>query len=229
MFSNVIAEAKEYTRSVVTFYRMTDGRVESNIGTYVHLDDDGHILSASHIFKMGSEDPISTISVILDGRYFSADYIADDIPNDIILLKIRDFKPGSIKAFPKFLNGSTGELPRGTPLVRLGYPKGHPHSNFSVIWDEAINGFRVDEKNTRVTCYHNDGILTGYENRENGVRLLEMSTPALMGQSGGPVLTANGAMAGLQSRNTGYEFEAETGRAATHIAIAKLLEKHNLL
>ena len=73
MFSKAIADAKEYTRPVVILYLMTDGRVESNVGTFVHLDDVGHILSASHIFKMGSEDPISSVSVIFDGRYFSAD------------------------------------------------------------------------------------------------------------------------------------------------------------
>jgi len=55
MFSKVIAEAKEYTRPVVILYRFTDGRVESNIGTFFHVDDLGHILSASHIFKMGKE------------------------------------------------------------------------------------------------------------------------------------------------------------------------------
>lgn len=225
MFSNVIAEAKEYTRSVVILYRFADGKVESNLGTYIHVDDRGHILSASHIFKMGSEDPITSISVIFDGQYLNADYIGDDVPNDVILLKIKDYKPGSVKAFPRFLNSSIGELPRGTPLVRLGYPKGNPFSQIPVSWDEANSRFCLDGSNTKVTCFHNEGTVMGYEDRENGVRLLEMSTPALMGQSGGPVLTAEGAVAGIQSRNTGYDFEPETGRAATHLAIAQLLEK----
>lgn len=206
MFSKVIAEAKEYTRPVMILYRFTDGRVESNIGTYFHVDDIGHILSASHIFKMGSEDPISSISVIFDGRYFKADYIADDIPNDIVLLKIKDYEPGSVKIFPKFLKGSIGEIPQGTPLVRLGYPKGDPHSNIPITWDEASKGFVLDEFNTRVSCFHNDGIVIQYVDRDQDVRLLEMSTPALMGQSGGPVLSADGTVVGLQSRNTVLEF-----------------------
>lgn len=230
MFSKVISEAREYTRPVVILYKFTDGRVESNLGTFFHIDDLGHILSASHIFKMGSEDPITSISVIFDGRYFQADYVADDVLNDIILLRIKDFKSGSIKAFPKFMKGSIGELPRGTPLLRVGYPKGNPHSNIPVAWDEAINGFTLDEKKIRVTCLSNDGVVTQYVDRDNDVRLMEMSTPALMGQSGGPVLSANGTVVGLQSRNTVWEFPAhppqETGLAASHIVIAKFLEKH---
>jgi hypothetical protein len=230
MFSKVVADAKEYTRPVVILYRFTDGRVESNIGTFFHVDDCGHILSASHIFKMGSEDPISSISIIFSGRYFKADYIADDIQNDIVLLKITDYVPGSIKIFPKFLKGSIGELPQGTPLVRLGYPKGEPHSNIPIAWDEANQGFALDETQIKITCFHNDGIVTQYVDRDKDVRLLEMSTPALMGQSGGPVLSAEGTVVGLQSRNTVLEIPAEqpleTGLAASHIVIAKFLEPY---
>lgn len=227
MFSSAITEAKEYTRSVVILYRFTDGRVESNVGTFVHVDDDGNILSASHIFKMGSEDPISSISVIFDGRYVAADYVADDVVNDLILLKIRDYRPGSVKAFPKFLNGSVGELTRGTPLVRLGFPKGEPHSNILVAWDSALNGFRLDDA-TKVSSFHNEGTVIQYADRDNNVRLIEISSPALMGQSGGPVLNTDATVVGLQSRNTVLELPTkpplETGLAASHIAIARLLK-----
>lgn len=229
MFSKVIAEAKEYTRSVVILYRFADGKVESNLGTYFHVDDLGHILSASHIFKMGSEDQIISISVIFDGQYFSADYVADDVPNDIILLKIKDYKRGSVKAFPKFLDASTGELARGTRLARLGFPKGQPHSNISVSWDEVNNSFRLNEA-AKVSCFHNDGTVIQYVDRENNVRLIEISTPALMGQSGGPVFTTEGTIVGLQSRNTVLELPGkpplETGLAASHLAIAKFLKNN---
>jgi len=230
MFLKVIAEAKEYTRPVLILYRFTDGRLESNIGTFIHVDDLGHILNASHIFKMGSEDPISSISLRFDGQYIKANYISDDILNDIVLLKIQDYEPGSIKVFPKFLKSSIRELPHGTPLIRLGYPKGNPHSNISVAWDEKNQGFVLDETKTKVTCFHNDGIVTQYVDRDKEVRLLEMSTPALMGQSGGPVLSAEGTVVGLQSRNTVLELPDEppfeTGLAASHIVIARFLEKH---
>lgn len=229
MFLKAIAEAKEFTRSIVILYRMTDGRVESIVGTCVHIDDDGHILSASHIFKMGSEDPVRTVQVIFDGRYFSADYIADDVPNDIILLRIRDYKPGSIKAFPKFLDGSIGELPRGVPLIRFGYPMGDPHSNVRASWDHMRNCFCFDGE-AKVSFYFNEGIVTQYVDREKEVRLMELSSPALIGQSGGPVLTMEGIVVGLQSRNTLWELPKkppfETGLATSHIAIAGFLKKH---
>lgn len=229
MFSKAIAEAKEYTRAVVILYRMTDGRVESNVGTYVHLDDVGHILTASHIFKMGSEDPVSKITVIFDGRYFNADYIADDVPNDILVMKIQDYQPGLIKIFPKFLDESIGELPRGTPLIRLGYPTGKPHSHIPVSWDDGRNAFSLGN-DLKVNCFHNDGVVLRYVNRGCEVRLIEIASPALLGQSGGPVLTPEGIVVGLQSRNTVLEFSdrppMETGLATSHAAIARFIKIH---
>ncbi len=226
MFSNAIAEAREYTRSVVVLYKFTDGRVKSKVGTYVHLDDLGHILTANHVLQVGSESQITNFDVIFDGRYFKldAEYVAQDFLNDLALIRIRTYQPRSIKAFPKFLTGSSGELPRGTPLVRLGYPISESH--ISATWDEANNDFNMDRINTRLTCVSNYGKVVGYEARENGLYLLEMNTAVLNGQSGGPVLTSEGAIAGLVSRNTGYDSEPETGRAATHMSIAHLLEKH---
>ncbi|MGE0616956.1 MAG: serine protease [Bacteriovoracia bacterium] len=228
MLSKIIDEAREYTRPIVILYRMKDGRVESNIGTFFHIDDLGHILSASHIFKKGSEDPIIETSLIFDDRYSEAQYVADDPTNDIVLIKIKNYKPGSIKTFPKFLNSLVTELPRGTTLVRLGYPRGEPYSHIPATWDEKEKCFILG-KNVRVTCYHNEGTVIDYVDRESDFRLIEISSPALMGQSGGPILTHKGIVVGLQSRNTGFGLPTksvlETGLAISHIAIARFLEK----
>lgn len=230
MFSKAIAEAKEYTRPVITVFKFADGKVESSVGSFIHLDDHGHILSARHIFTMGSEDPIDAFSIIFDRQYFNAEIIAADVPNDLMLLKIKDYRPGTIKAFPKFLKRSEGELSKGTPLVRLGFPKDPPYSNVSFTWDEANKRFHWDAEKSRLTYFHNDGVVTGYVDREHNVRLLETSSPALMGQSGGPILTAHGSVVGLQSRNTVLDDSTnpplETGLAASHLAIANFLNKH---
>jgi S1-C subfamily serine protease len=230
MFSKAIAEAKEYTRSVIPIFKFANGKVESTVGTFIHIDDAGHILSARHIFTKGSEDEIDQFSFIFDRQYTQAESIAEDVPNDLKLLRLRDYKPGSIKVFPKFLKGTVGELSNGTQLVRLGYPLGNPYSNVAVTWDEAKKHFHWDADNTKLTCFHSDGFITGYADRENDVRLLETSSPALLGQSGGPVLTAQGVVVGLQSRNSVFESlvnpPVETGLAASHIAIARFLGKH---
>lgn len=230
MFSKIIAEAREYTRPVVTLFKCTDGKVESSVGTFIHVDDLGHILSANHIFTVGSEDPIDVFGVIFDRQYSSAEIIAEDVPNDLILLRIKGYIPGSIKMFPKFLRKSQAELSPGTPLVRLGFPLGHPYSHVAVGWNDLTKGFQWDAEKTKLSDFHNEGTVMGYVDRECGVRLLETTSPALMGQSGGPLLTAQGALVGLQSRNTVLELPAspslETGLATSHIVIAELLEKN---
>ncbi len=59
------------------------------MGTYIHIDDAGHILSARHIFTMGSQDLIDAFSIIFDRQYLNAEVIAEDVPKDLILLKIK--------------------------------------------------------------------------------------------------------------------------------------------
>ncbi len=61
--------------------------------------------------------------------------------------------------------------------------------------------------------------------REGNACLLETDFPAQPGQSGGPVLNADGVVVGLTSRNTVWEDmgNLETGLATSHAAIARFL------
>ena len=222
MFSKAVAEAKEYTRSVVVLFKPTNGKVESAVGTFIHLDDFGHILSAKHIFTKGSEYQTEAHAFIFDHQYYNGEMISEDLPNDLILIRLKDYSPGSIKVFPRFLRGNDGEVSKGTPLVRLGFPGAK--SSISATWNVETKGFHLDAINTKLPDFHNRGLATGYEIREGNARLLETNFPAKPGQSGGPVLNADGVVVGLTSRNTVWEDTGfETGLASSHIAIAKFL------
>lgn len=225
MFSEVIEEAKKYTRPVVTIFKLADGKVFSSVATYIHIDDIGHILSAKHIFTMGSDSQVDASAVIFDLQYSQAEYIAEDSKNDLVLLKIKDYKPGSIKIFPKFLRSLDSNLPRFTPLVRLGFP----NSSVDATWDERKKCFNWIHGN--FVFFDNNGVSIGYEiDRENNTHLLETNFPARMGQSGGPVITTQGVVVGIQSKNSIFENldcqDLEIGVAASHVAIASLLEKY---
>jgi S1-C subfamily serine protease len=223
MFSKAVAEAKEYTRSVVGLYKRTSGKVETSVSTFIHLDDVGHILTSKHVFNWGSEDPLDAHRFIFDRQYFDGEMISEDVPNDLILIKLKGFKPGSIKVFPRFLRSTEREISKGTPLVRFGFPGSKPFANVSATWNDATGGFHLDTIVTK--DFHNSGLATGYEEREGNARLLETDFPALPGQSGGPVLNAQGVVVGLTSRNTVWEDmgNLETGLATSHLAIARLL------
>lgn len=227
MFSKVIADAKEYTRPVTPFFKFADRDVESSVGTYVHVDDLGHILSARHIFTVGSEDPLVASAMIFDCRYSDYEIIAADVPNDLILVRVKDYRPGSIRVFPKFLKKSEGEISKGTPFTRLGFPKGQPYSHVPVTWDEANRSFHWDSEKTKLSFFCNDGFASGYTELEDEARFLETNSLALNGQSGGPLLTAQGTIVGITSRNSTFEGNPPltVSFAASHIAIAKFLEK----
>ena len=231
MFSNVIKEAQEYTRSAIFLFKFAELEAESIIGTFIHVDDLGHILSARHMFTVGSEDRLDAFSVIFDRRFTQAEIVAEDIPNDLILLRLKDYKSGLIRSFPQFFRSSEKTLPKGISLVRLGYPLDKEYSNVPFKWDQTKKAFNWDGHGTRLTCFANSGTFLQYEiDPEKDVHLLELKTPALIGQSGGPLLTTQGIVVGLQSKNSVYCLPSghilETGKAASHLSIARLLEKY---
>ncbi len=116
---------------------------------------------------------------------------------DVALIRIDGFTKMLCSSFPIFAQDST-RLKQGMSLCRLGYP--YPEftdftydvNNDNIVW--ITNG----RHNTPL--FPMDGILTrhliGVGNRVFG---LELSTPGLRGQSGGPLFDINGIVCGMQS------------------------------
>jgi hypothetical protein len=92
------------------------------------------------------------------------------------------------------------ELSQGTSLCKLGFP----FHEFKAQFDSASSQFIISDPVTFVR-YPLDGILTRYINFEapdksRTAKFVEMSSPGLRGQSGGPWFDVNGVVWGLQSR-----------------------------
>lgn len=109
------------------------------------------------------------------------------------------------------------ELPQGRSLCKLGFP----FHTFKTEFDEA-SGFQIKELVSFVR-YPLDGIVTRHVNVVNGARttrFVEMSTPGLRGQSGGPVFDTSATVWGVQSQThtlqLGFSPEVEKdGRKVT--------------
>jgi hypothetical protein len=164
---------------------------------------------------------------------------------DIAITKLENFKPRPDTVFPKFGDPLVELLP-GRSLCRLGFP----FHAISAIYNEASQAFSFAPGSLPIPRFPLDGILTRYQilqdaTKTNQAKFLEMSTPGLRGQSGGPVFDVNGVVWGIQVRTEhlalGFHPEAkEEGKnvaehqflnvgIATYISeIIALFERHKV-
>ena len=119
-------------------------------------------------------------------------------PNyDLALIRLDGFSSLTCKSFPVFAKDSMG-LKQGKSLCRLGYP----YPEFSNFKYEASNDDIVWTSLGRANTplFPMDGILTRQlVDNGNHVVGVELSTPGLKGQSGGPLFDVDGVVYGLQS------------------------------
>jgi hypothetical protein len=116
--------------------------------------------------------------------------------HDLAIIKFNGFEKIHYKQCAKFLKDET-ELKQGKFLCRLGFP-------FPEFTNFAINA-QTDElewTNTGINVsprFPIEGMVTRFlGDTQNGLFGIEMSTPGLRGQSGGPLFDENGIVYGMQ-------------------------------
>ena len=128
---------------------------------------------------------------------------------DLAILKFNDFEkliPSDFAIFKKDIS----MIKQGDMLCRLGYP--FPEfTNFK--YDEKIDEIEwTDEGIKNAPAFPIEGMITRFVgDSESSIYGIEMSTPGLRGQSGGPLFDKNGVILGMQSRtkhlHLGFDIE----------------------
>jgi len=118
---------------------------------------------------------------------------------DLAAIKLENLNLPPDQGFPRFGDGNA-ELPQGTSLCKLGFP----FHQFKLDFDQAGGRFVINDPISFVR-YPLDGIVTRYVNipaadNSRSAKLIEMSSPGLRGQSGGPWFDVRGVVWGIQSR-----------------------------
>jgi len=116
--------------------------------------------------------------------------------SDAALIQLQGFKKVLVTEFPRF---STAKSPpaHGSFLCRVGYPfPEFTHFTFEPTTD-AISWVAGAAANT--PFFPTEGMVTRHVRDTAGITGFEMSTPGLRGQSGGPVVAADGVVHGMQS------------------------------
>jgi S1-C subfamily serine protease len=115
---------------------------------------------------------------------------------DLAILKFNDYKKTLYTGYAKFLKNAAS-IRQGDFLCRLGYP--FPEfTNFT--YHEATDD--IDWTNTGNPSsprFPMDGMVTRFLGDNNQLSGIELSTPGLKGQSGGPLFNAQGTVYGMQS------------------------------
>lgn len=116
----VTAAAAKATPSVVTISATSSGA--SGSGSGIMLDDQGHILTNTHVVTLDGATSKATLEVQLaDGTVRSATTVGTDPTSDLAVIKIND--TGGLKLTPATL-GDSGALNVGDTTVAIGAPLG---------------------------------------------------------------------------------------------------------
>lgn len=115
---------------------------------------------------------------------------------DLAIIKFNDFKTLHYQGFAKFLKDET-KLQQGKFLCRLGFP--FPEfTNFT--YNENTDDIEWTSTGVNVSPrFPIEGMVTRFlADEPNKIYGIELSTPGLRGQSGGPLFDANGTVCGMQ-------------------------------
>lgn len=116
---------------------------------------------------------------------------------DLAIIIFEDFKNPAYESYAKFVKDSSG-LQQGKYLCRLGYP--FPEfTNFKYNEDtDDIEWTKEGQQGT--PRFPIEGMLTRHLMNDGKKIGLEISTPGLKGQSGGPLFNEQGEICGMQSQ-----------------------------
>jgi len=132
---------------------------------------------------IGSVDSFQQLTVHQHAKY------------DLAIIEFKGYKNIQYHSYAKFLK-DTSKIEQGKYLCRLGYPFPE-YTNFT--YDAIADDIAFDNnKPASVPIFPIDGIITRNVAEAGEVMGIEMSTPGLRGQSGGPLFDENGVIYGMQ-------------------------------
>jgi hypothetical protein len=120
---------------------------------------------------------------------------------DLAILKFKDFKKTHYTSHAKFLKDGA-QMKQGKSLCRFGFPFAEfTNFNHDLLYDEIDF---TNSGNKSSPSFPIDGIITRHVTDGQNIVGVELSTPGLRGQSGGPLFDINGIVCGMQSETFQY-------------------------
>jgi serine protease Do len=157
------------------------------LGSGFIISDDGYILTNDHVAGNATKIIVTTT----DGSEFDARLIGTDHNSDVSLLKIGG------KNLPYLKLGNSDDLAVGEWAIAMGNP-------FGLF---SIN----DKPSVTVGVISNTGVNLGLEEGRNYRGMIQTDAAISAGNSGGPLLNANGEVIGMNSviRSSAQNYEGQ--------------------
>lgn len=146
-------------------------KVERGMGTGVVIIDNGTILTNLHVLQGAKRIKVT----FADGHVSDANLISADPKNDLAVLRARSI-PDDLQAAAM---RSTGDLAPGEPVVAVGFPFGIGPSTSAGVVSGLKREFRSPDGQQVMT------------------NLIQFDAAANPGNSGGPLVTLDGAVVGI--------------------------------
>jgi hypothetical protein len=127
---------------------------------------------------------------------------------DLAIIRIKDFRNPLYQSYARFLK-DTSSLQPGHSLCRLGYP----FPEFRCFeYNSAVDSIQwTDISQLNSPRFPLEGMMTRHLLDQGVVFGVELSSPGLKGQSGGPLFDANGIVCGMQNAtghlHLGFDFK----------------------
>lgn len=139
----------------------------------------GYLLTAHHVVRDHKRLLIGPVGLTSTGRpqWHAAELVKADIQRDLALLKIPD-----ALALPALRLSPQPAIPIGLEALVIGFPQPRLQGSSRKITQGIVNGYRNNDSNQT----------------EQG--LLQISAEISQGNSGGPVLAADGTVIGMVQR-----------------------------
>lgn len=167
------------------------------LGSGFLISKDGYIITNDHVAGSATEIIVTTT----DGKEHTARLIASDKTNDVALLKIEGSN------FPFLKLGNSEDLAIGEWAIAMGNPFG--------LFDKN------QKPTVTVGVISNNGVTLGMQGERNYRDMVQTDAAISSGNSGGPLLNANGEVIGVNATiySTATNYGGEAGSIGLGFAI----------
>lgn len=176
-----VAGVEESKRSVVVIQTIKENG--TGTGTGVILSEDGYIATNHHVIEDAGKIRVS----FFDGRHAYATVVGSSPMDDLAVIKV------DLTGLPVATFADSAQCYVGQTVYAIGTPAG---SDFSWTTTKGI----ISYVNREVKQYADDGTMT------KKLRLLQTDAQVNPGNSGGPLVDADGHVVGIVSMKLGGEY-----------------------
>ena len=158
------------------FYYVPQDQDPVSTGSGLVVDDEGYILTNSHV--VGDPRRLQKITISLpepDGRTFEARYVASDFNSDLAVLKVDD---GNMPVAPL---GTSGDILVGEWAIAIG----NPFDLGPTVSIGVVSALDRDFSEPKGDYYYRD--------------MIQTDAAINLGNSGGPLVNADGEVIGINS------------------------------